>query len=105
MQFAVPLIFTAGVFGALGGAAQQTAEGGQLWLQNAGFVWAPFIIASSLLAWFGMNAIAAAKASFAEQEIGRGSCRERGCKEVVLSVVAGLLKKKKHQIYSYTQNM
>ena len=67
MQFAVPLIITAGVFGALGGASQQTAEGGQLWLQNAGFVWVPFIIASSLLAWFGMNDIADAKASFAEQ--------------------------------------
>lgn len=69
MQFAVPLIITAGVFGALGGAAQQTAEGGQLWLQNAGFVWVPFIIASSLLAWFGMNDIADAKASFAEQAV------------------------------------
>src|SRR3546814_9768557 len=68
MQFAVPLIITAGVFGALGGAAQQTAEGGQLWLQNAGFVWVPFIIASSLLAWFGMNDIADAKAGFAEQD-------------------------------------
>ncbi len=62
MQFAVPLIITAGVFGALGGAGQQTADGGQLWLQNAGFVWVPFIIASSLLAWFGMNDIADAKA-------------------------------------------
>ncbi|MCL4672029.1 MAG: MFS transporter [Sphingomonadaceae bacterium] len=69
MQFAVPLIITAGVFGALGGAAQQTAEGGQLWLQNAGFVWVPFIIASSLLAWFGMNDIADARASFAEQAV------------------------------------
>lgn len=66
MQFAVPLIITAGVFGALGGAAQQTADGGPLWLQNAGFVWVPFIIASTLLAWFGMNDIADAKASFAD---------------------------------------
>ncbi|WP_305040819.1 MFS transporter [Erythrobacter sp. SDW2] len=69
MQFAVPLIITAGVFGALGGAAQQTADGGPLWLQNAGFVWVPFIIASTLLAWFGMNDIADAKASFADQEV------------------------------------
>ena len=69
MQFAVPLVITAGVFGALGGAGQQTVEGGQLWLQNAGFVWVPFIIASALLAWFGMNDIAAAKASFAEQAV------------------------------------
>ena len=69
MQFAVPLVITVGVFGALGGAPQQAAEGGQLWLQNAGFIWVPFIIASTLLAWFGMNDIADAKASFAEQAV------------------------------------
>ena len=69
MQFAVPLIITASVFGAMGGEAQPAAEGGQLWLQNAGFIWVPFIIASTLLAWFGMNDIADARASFAEQSI------------------------------------
>lgn len=69
MQFSVPLVIAAGVFGALGGMPQQTAEGGQLWLQNAGFIWVPFIIASTLLAWFGMNDIADAKASFAEQAV------------------------------------
>ncbi len=69
MQFAVPMVITAGVFGALGGAGQETATGGQLWLQNAGFIWVPFIIASTLLAWFGMNDIADAKASFAEQAV------------------------------------
>ncbi|QKG72178.1 nitrate/nitrite transporter [Erythrobacter mangrovi] len=69
MQFAVPLVIAAGVFGALGGASQQTADGGQLWLQNAGFIWVPFVIASALLAWFGMNDIADAKASFAEQAV------------------------------------
>ncbi|HMT43258.1 MAG TPA: MFS transporter [Chakrabartia sp.] len=69
MQFIVPLIITAGVFGAIGGDAQTTKESGHLWLQNAGFIWVPFIIASSLLAWFGMNDIADAKASFAEQAV------------------------------------
>lgn len=69
MQFAVPMVITAGVFGALGGAGQETVTGGQLWLQNAGFIWVPFIIASTLLAWFGMNDIADAKASFAEQAV------------------------------------
>ncbi len=69
MQFAVPLVIAAGVFGALGGAAQQTTEGGQLWLQNAGFIWVPFIMVSAVLAWFGMNDIADAKASFAEQAV------------------------------------
>ena len=69
MQFAVPLVITAGVFGALGGEPRASSDGGQLWLQNAGFIWVPFIIASSVLAWFGMNDIADAKASFAEQAV------------------------------------
>ena len=41
----------------------------QLWLQNAGFVWVPFIVAAAFAAWFGMNDIADAKASFAEQAV------------------------------------
>ncbi len=69
MQFVVPLVITASVFGALGGDSMPAKDGGQLWLQNAGFIWVPFIIASSLLAWFGMNDIADAKASFAEQAV------------------------------------
>ncbi len=69
MQFVVPLVITAGVFGALGGEPQATKEGGELWLQNAGFIWVPFLIASTALAWFGMNDIADAKASFAEQSV------------------------------------
>jgi len=69
MQFVVPLVITAGVFGALGGEPQATKEGGELWLQNAGFIWIPFLIVSTALAWFGMNDIASAKASFAEQSV------------------------------------
>ena len=69
MQYVVPLVITAGVFGAMGGEAQATKDGGQLWLQNAGFVWVPFIMVSTVLAWFGMNDIADAKASFAEQSV------------------------------------
>jgi NNP family nitrate/nitrite transporter-like MFS transporter len=71
MQFLVPLVITAGVFGALGGdpRPQPCQDGGELWLQNAGFIWVPFIIASALAAWFGMNDIADAKASFAEQAV------------------------------------
>ena len=67
MQFLVPVVITSSVFGVIGGDAQVTKDGANLWLQNAGFIWVPFIIASSLLAWFGMNDIADAKASFAEQ--------------------------------------
>jgi NNP family nitrate/nitrite transporter-like MFS transporter len=71
-QFVVPLVVTAGVFGAFGGEAQSVTAAGQtkqLWLQNAGFIWVPFIIVSTLAAWFRMNDIAAAKASFADQAV------------------------------------
>ncbi|SNT75369.1 nitrate/nitrite transporter [Paracoccus seriniphilus] len=69
MQFLVPLVITAGVFGAMGGAPQELADGGKLWMQNAGFVWVPFILLSTAAAWLGMNDIADARASFREQAI------------------------------------
>ena len=72
VQFVAPLAITAGVFGALGGAPQTATVAGvttTLWLQNAGFVFAPFIAVSAFAAWFGMNDIASMKASFADQAI------------------------------------
>jgi NNP family nitrate/nitrite transporter-like MFS transporter len=72
VQFVVPLIITAGVFGALGGAPQTWVGAGAtkaVWLQNAGFVWVPLILVASLAAWFGMNDIGSAKASFADQAV------------------------------------
>ncbi|MCP8939561.1 MFS transporter [Alsobacter sp. SYSU M60028] len=72
VQFVVPLAITTGVFGALGGAPQTGTAGGvatTLWLQNAGFVFVPFIVASAFAAWFGMNDIATMKASFADQAV------------------------------------
>ncbi|GAA5078340.1 NarK family nitrate/nitrite MFS transporter [Roseibacterium beibuensis] len=67
MQFVVPLVITMGVFGALGGEPQQMTDGGQLWLQNAGFIWVPFLVVGTIAAWFGMNDIADAQASVGEQ--------------------------------------
>lgn len=69
MQFIVPIVITVSVFGAMGGEPQTLEDGSQMWMQNAGFVWIPFILISSALAWFGMNDIASAKASFAEQAV------------------------------------
>ncbi len=72
VQFVVPMAITAGVFGWLGGEPQvvKAASGTtRLWLQNAGFIWVPFIAASAFAAWFGMNDIASARASFAEQSV------------------------------------
>jgi hypothetical protein len=73
VQFVVPLVITASVFGSLGGDSQSATKAGRdhhaMWLQNAGFIWVPFIVVSSLLAWFGMNDLASAKASFADQAV------------------------------------
>ncbi len=72
VQFIVPLAITAGVFGWFGGDPQTATVNGvtsTLWLQNAGFVFVPFIIASAFAAWFGMDDIASMKASFADQAV------------------------------------
>lgn len=68
-QLVVPLVIGMGLFGALGGQPLHAADGHPLWLQNAGFVWVPFIAASSIAAWFGMNDLAEARSTFAEQSI------------------------------------
>ncbi|CUA99432.1 NarK family nitrate/nitrite MFS transporter [Thiomonas bhubaneswarensis] len=72
VQFIVPLVITAAIYGVLSGDPQTAVANGkstQLWLQNAGLVWVPFIIAATLAAWFGMNDLAEAKASFADQAV------------------------------------
>ena len=72
VQLVVPLVITAGVFGAFGGEPQAVVKAGQaipMWLQNAGFIWVPFIALSAIAAWFGMNDLAEAKASFADQAV------------------------------------
>ena len=69
MQFVVPIVITMSVFGSLSGEPQSLSEGGKIWLQNAGFVWVPFLIVATLAAWFGMNDIASARASFREQSV------------------------------------
>ncbi|OYQ10315.1 nitrate/nitrite transporter [Ralstonia solanacearum K60] len=72
VQFITPLVISVGVFGTLAGDPQAYTAGGvqrSLWLQNAGFLWVPFICAATLAAWFGMHDIADAKASFSEQAV------------------------------------
>lgn len=72
MQFTVPLIIGVGVFAALGGEGQSYVQNGvekHMWLQNAGYMWVPFVLASALAAWLGMDDIAAARASFREQAV------------------------------------
>ncbi len=72
MQFLVPIVVTLGAFAPVVGAPQIAVENGvetHVWLQNAGFVWVPFILAAAVAAWVGMNDIASARASFAEQAV------------------------------------
>ena len=72
VQFVVPVVITMGVFGVAGGEPQViNANGAQqnLWLQNAGFIWVIPIALASVAAWFGMNDIADARASFADQAV------------------------------------
>ena len=71
-QFVVPLVITAGMFGALGGEPQtwmKGAESKQMWLQNAGFIWVPFIAVCAVAAWFFMHDLATSRASFSDQVV------------------------------------
>ena len=68
VQLAVPLAIGVALFGDLGGAPQLGAEG-PMWLQNAGFIWVPFIVVSAFASWVGMNDLADAKAGIAEQAV------------------------------------
>jgi NNP family nitrate/nitrite transporter-like MFS transporter len=70
VQFLSPLVVTAGVLGIFGGEPQMLVKAGHashVWMQNAAFIWVPWIVISALAAWFGMNDLADAKASFATQ--------------------------------------
>ena len=72
VQFVVPVVITAGVFGALGGEPQTWTRGAevkQMWLQNAGFIWVPFIALCSVAAWLWMDDLAASRASLSEQAV------------------------------------
>ena len=72
MQFLVPLVITSGLFAPVFGAGRLVHDKGvesHLYLQNAGFIWTPFILAAAAAAWFGMNDISTAKASFKAQSV------------------------------------
>lgn len=71
VQFVVPVVVTMGLF-AFGTNAQTYTQGGEvktMWIQNAAFFWIPFVAFFAITAWFGMNDIASAKASFKEQSV------------------------------------
>ncbi|MEJ5127251.1 MFS transporter [Comamonas sp. MYb21] len=70
VQFLSPIVVTVGLLGIFGGEPQTISQGGvqvQVWMQNAAFIWVPWIALTSVVAWFGMNDVADAKASVAAQ--------------------------------------
>jgi len=53
MQFLIPVVISLGAFAPVVGAPQIAVEKGvqsQIWLQNAGYVWVPFILAAAAAA-------------------------------------------------------
>ncbi len=68
VQMLVPLAVGFEIFKTFNGPAQQTPQG-PMWLQNAGFIWVPFILASALACWFGMGEFADRRAGMAEQAV------------------------------------
>ncbi|MFT3721426.1 MFS transporter [Pseudorhodoferax sp.] len=70
VQFLSPIVVTVGLLGVFGGEPQLVTRNGaqvQVWMQNAAFIWVPWIALVSVVAWFAMNDVAAAKASVAAQ--------------------------------------
>jgi NNP family nitrate/nitrite transporter-like MFS transporter len=66
MQILIPLVMTAGIFGAFAGGSMELVKasgwilgkipaGTQTFIQNAGYVWMLALIPLAVLGWFGMN--------------------------------------------------
>lgn len=70
VQFTVPFVIAASIFGQWAGGAQTWVKGTivkQVFLQNAAFIWVPFIILALFTTWFFMNNLKVAKASLNDQ--------------------------------------
>ncbi len=67
MQLVAPFIVGVGVFAFAGGTGALQPDGSTLWLENAAWVWVPFLLLFTVMAWFGMNDLAANKASLKQQ--------------------------------------
>ncbi len=68
MQLLAPLAISLSVFAFFGaGQGELQSDGSRLYLENAAWIWVPPLVIFTLAAWFGMNDLAASKASFREQ--------------------------------------
>ncbi|GMV87358.1 MAG: nitrate/nitrite transporter [Chthonomonas sp.] len=64
-QFVVPWVIGMAMVGSPQ-AFTQKDKTSDIWLQNAAYVWAPFILVGAILAWFGLRSVPV-KATFREQ--------------------------------------
>ncbi|EKM5063923.1 NarK family nitrate/nitrite MFS transporter [Cronobacter turicensis] len=67
MQLVAPLAISLSIFAAFGSEGVVQDDGTRLYLENAAWVWVPFLAVFTLAAWFGMNDLATSKASFRAQ--------------------------------------
>jgi NNP family nitrate/nitrite transporter-like MFS transporter len=70
MQAVVPLAIYGGALAFWGGTPQSYSGGGtvtQVWMQNAAYIWVPFILIATLASAWGQNNIRDAQASFSQQ--------------------------------------
>lgn len=67
MQLVAPLAIGMSIFAIFGGKGVEQADGSVLFVENAAWIWVPFLIFFTLAAWFGMNDLSASKASLSEQ--------------------------------------
>ncbi len=71
MQAVVPMSIYGGALAVMGGGPQpyDDPSASQVWLQNAGYIWVPFILLATVGAWFGMDNIRDVRATFREQSV------------------------------------
>lgn len=67
MQLVAPLVISLSIFAFFGGNGVVQPDGSSLFLENAAWIWVPFLIVFTLAAWFGMNDLATSKASLKAQ--------------------------------------
>jgi NNP family nitrate/nitrite transporter-like MFS transporter len=84
MQAVVPLVIFSGALAWKGGFSQTYEVGGvtsQVWLQNAGYIWVPFILLAAIAAAFGQNNLRGVQETYSEQSaiFGRKHAWILGC--------------------------
>jgi NNP family nitrate/nitrite transporter-like MFS transporter len=72
MQAVVPLVIFSGALAFKGGLPQTYGAGGvtsQVWLQNAGFIWVPFILLATIGVVFGQNNLRGVQETYSEKTV------------------------------------